>query len=53
MRSRFVSELSLVFELGEDAFVLFDVLPRPKINGLIQGVALGKSIKVAVMPSTA
>jgi hypothetical protein len=33
--------------------VLFDVAPRPQIDGLIQGIALLEGIKVAVMPSTA
>ena len=49
MRSRFVSVLSLVFELGEDAFVLFDVVPRPQIHRLIQGVALPEGIQEAAL----
>src|ERR1035441_5914798 len=38
---------ALVFELGEDAFVLFDVLPRPQVHRLIQGIALPEGVEVA------
>jgi hypothetical protein len=45
--SGFLLLFRLVFELGEDAFVLLDVLPRAQIHGLIQGVALFEGIEVA------
>ena len=44
-RSSFVPVLSLVFELGKDAFVNFNILPCSQINWLIQGIALSKGVK--------
>jgi hypothetical protein len=37
---------SLLLELREDAFMDFNILPRPKVNGLIQGVGLLECIEV-------
>ena len=40
------SAAAFVFELGQDAFMLLDVLPRSQIHGLIQGIALAEGIQV-------
>ena len=44
--SGFLFLFRLVFELGEDAFVLLKVLPWAQIHGLVKGITLGKGMQI-------